>query len=148
MDGFDLVVRGGTVVTSSEVLNCDVGVTGGRIAAIGTGLRGTREIDAAGLLVLPGGVDTHCHIEQLQKGGGADEEGWVTGSVACLAGGTTSVVTFSTQFKGGGILEPLAEYRRRAGHARRRRRRGAPQEEAGQEAGCCRRRRRKGDVRG
>ena len=117
MDGFDLVVRGGTVVTSSEVLNCDVGVTGGRIAAIGTGLRGTREIDAAGLLVLPGGVDTHCHIEQLQKGGGADEEGWVTGSVACLAGGTTSVVTFSTQFKGGGILEPLAEYRRRAGHA-------------------------------
>jgi dihydropyrimidinase len=117
MDGFDLVVRGGTVVTSSEVLHCDVGVTGGRIAAIGTGLRGTREIDAAGLLVLPGGVDTHCHIEQLQKGGGADEEGWVTGSVACLAGGTTSVVTFSTQFKGGGILEPLAEYRRRAGHA-------------------------------
>jgi dihydropyrimidinase len=117
MDGFDLVVRGGTVVTSSEVLNCDVGVTGDRIAAIGTGLRGTREIDAAGLLVLPGGVDTHCHIEQLQKGGGADEEGWVTGSVACLAGGTTSVVTFSTQFKGGGILEPLAEYRRRAGHA-------------------------------
>jgi len=117
MDGFDLVVRGGTVVKSSEVLHCDVGVTGGRIAAIGTGLRGTREIDAAGLLVLPGGVDTHCHIEQLQKGGGADEEGWVTGSVACLAGGTTSVVTFSTQFKGGGILEPLAEYRRRAGHA-------------------------------
>ena len=65
-------------------------------------------------MVMPGGVDTHCHIEQLQQGGGADEETFVTGSTAALAGGTTSVVTFSTQFKGGGVLEPLAEYRRRA----------------------------------
>ena len=71
-------------------------------------------MDADGLFVLPGGVDSHCHIEQLQRGGGADEETFVTGSRAALAGGTTSVVTFSTQFKGGGILEPLAEYRRRA----------------------------------
>jgi len=114
MDGFDLVVRGGRVVTASEVFLADIGVIGGTIAAIGRNLRGTREIDAGGLLVMPGGVDTHCHIEQLQEGGGADEESWVTGSTACLAGGTTSVVTFSTQFKGGGITAPLAEYRRRA----------------------------------
>jgi dihydropyrimidinase len=117
MDEFDLVVRGGTVVTGADVFRADVGVSGGRIAAIGANLRGGRELDAGGLLVLPGGVDTHCHIEQLQEGGGADEESWVTGSTACLAGGTTSVVTFSTQFKGGGILAPLAEYRRRAAHA-------------------------------
>ena len=117
MDGFDLVVRGGTVVTGSDVVRADVGVVGGRIAAIGTGFSGARSIDADGLLVLPGGVDTHCHIEQLQEGGGADEESWTTGSTSCLAGGTTSVVTFSTQFKGRGILEPLAEYRRRAAQA-------------------------------
>lgn len=117
MIGFDLVVRGGTVVTNSEVFNADIGVIGGRIAAIGENLGGGRELDATGLLVLPGGVDTHCHIEQLQDGGGADEESWTTGSTACLAGGTTSVVAFSTQFKGGGILEPLAEYRRRAASA-------------------------------
>ena len=117
MTGFDLVIRGGTVVTNSEVFNADIGVIGGRIAAIGENLGGGRELDATGLLVLPGGVDTHCHIEQLQDGGGADEESWTTGSTACLAGGTTSVVAFSTQFKGGGILEPLAEYRRRAASA-------------------------------
>jgi dihydropyrimidinase len=117
MAGFDLVVRGGTVVTNSEVFNADIGVIGGRIAGIGENLNGARELDATGLLVLPGGVDTHCHIEQLQAGGGADEESWTTGSTACLAGGTTSVVAFSTQFKGGGILEPLAEYRRRAASA-------------------------------
>ena len=117
MDGFDLVVRGGEIVTGTEVVRCDVGVLDGRIAALGQNLKGERTLDADGLLVLPGGVDSHCHIEQLQEGGGADEEGWITGSTACFAGGTTSVVTFSTQFKGGGILEPLAEYRRRAASA-------------------------------
>jgi dihydropyrimidinase len=114
MDGFDLVISGGAVVTGSDVFRADVGVIQGKIATVGANLKGARHLDADGLLVLPGGVDTHCHIEQLQEGGGADEESWTTGSTSCLAGGTTSVVTFSTQFKGHGILEPLAEYRRRA----------------------------------
>lgn len=114
MSEYDLVVRGGTVVTGTDTFRADVGIIAGRIAAVGEGLRGAASLDAGGLLVLPGGVDTHCHIEQLQEGGGADEETWTTGSTACLAGGTTSVVSFSTQFKGQGILAPLAEYRRRA----------------------------------
>ncbi len=114
MSQFDLVVRGGTVVTAADTFRADVGIRGGRIAAIGEGLEGGETLDAGGLLVMPGGVDTHCHIEQLQQGGGADEETWETGSRSCLVGGTTSVVAFSTQFKGAGILEPLAEYRRRA----------------------------------
>lgn len=117
MSAFDLVIRGGTIVTDSDMIEADLGITGERIAALGIGLAGQRTIDAAGLLVLPGGVDSHCHIEQLQAGGGADEESWTTGSTAALAGGTTTVVSFSTQFKGGGLLEPLAEYRRRAGLA-------------------------------
>ena len=117
MADYDLVVRGGTVVTATDTYRADVGIIGGRIAAVGDALRGVEKLDADGLLVLPGGVDTHCHIEQLQKGGGSDEESWTTGSTACLAGGTTSVITFSTQFKGGGILAPLAEYHRRAKRA-------------------------------
>lgn len=117
MSDFDLVVRGGTVVTGTDTVRADVGLRHGRIAAIADSLNGPRSIDADGLLVLPGGVDTHCHIEQLRHDGTADEETWHTGSVSCLAGGTTSVVTFSTQFKGHGILEPLAEYRRLAAKA-------------------------------
>jgi dihydropyrimidinase len=112
--GYDLVIRGGTVVTASDVFRADVGVRGERIAALGEGLRGERELDAGGLLVMPGGVDTHCHIEQLQEGGGADEETWETGSRSALAGGTTSVISFSTQFKGGLIGPLLAECRARA----------------------------------
>jgi dihydropyrimidinase len=74
-------------------------------------------IDAAGLLVMPGGVDTHCHLEQLRADGTADEESFVSGSTAALAGGTTSVVTFSTQFKGRPIAPSLTEYRERASAA-------------------------------
>jgi dihydropyrimidinase len=114
---FDLVVAGGTVVTAAEQFRADVGIRDGRVAALGTGLAGQRTIDAGGLLVMPGGVDSHCHIEQLRAGGDADEETWETGSRAALAGGTTSVVSFSTQFKGRPIGPSLAEYRRRAGRA-------------------------------
>jgi dihydropyrimidinase len=113
----DLVVAGGTIVTATDIYQADIGIRDGRIATIGTGLDGTGRIDATGRLVMPGGIDTHCHIEQLQDGGGADEETWESGSRACLAGGTTSVISFSTQFKGGGLAAPLAEYRRRAGKA-------------------------------
>jgi dihydropyrimidinase len=117
MADYDLVIAGGTVVTAADMIRADVGVIGERIAAIGLNLKGQRMIDASGLLVMPGGVDSHCHIEQLKLGGGADEEQWTTGSTSALAGGTTSVITFSTQFKGHGILEPLAEYHRRASKA-------------------------------
>src|SRR5271157_1672289 len=112
MADYDLVIAGGTVVTPADMFQADVGVAGGKIAAVGVGLRGRRSVDAHGLLVLPGGVDSHCHIEQLQPGGRHDEESFITGSTSALAGGTTSVISFSTQFKGLGILELLAEYRR------------------------------------
>lgn len=117
MTGFDLVISGGTVVTATETFRADIGIQNSQIAAIGRGLKGERMIDAHGLLVLPGGVDTHCHIEQLQEQGGADEESWTTGSRAALAGGTTSVISFSTQFKGRSIGPSLAEYRQRAQQA-------------------------------
>jgi dihydroorotase-like cyclic amidohydrolase len=54
----------------------DAGIVGDKIAAAGLGLRGRRSIDAHGLPVMPGGVDSHCPIEQLQAGGGA------TGTIA------------------------------------------------------------------
>ena len=113
MPEFDLIVRGGTVVTASDQFQADLGIRAGRIAAIADRLEGGPTLDASGLMVMPGGVDSHCHIEQL-KPGGADEETFTTGSTAALAGGTPSVVTFSAQFKGGGVRETLAEYHRRA----------------------------------
>ena len=67
---FDLVIRGGTVVTSSEKMQCDIGIADGKVAALGPNLEQSRsEIDASGLLVLPGGVEGHCHIEQRGTNG-------------------------------------------------------------------------------
>jgi dihydropyrimidinase len=70
MPDYDLIIRGGTVVTASDQFRADVGIRAGRIAALAEHLDAGPVFDAAGLLVLPGGVDGHCHIEQLQQGGG------------------------------------------------------------------------------
>ena len=65
MADYDLVIRNGTLATASDVFRADLGVVDGRIAAIGARLgSGSREIDAEGRIVTPGGVDSHCHIEQ------------------------------------------------------------------------------------
>jgi dihydroorotase-like cyclic amidohydrolase len=51
----DLVIRGGTVVTPGSSAECDLGISDGRISQIGSSLRGRRQIDAAGALIVPGG---------------------------------------------------------------------------------------------
>ncbi len=117
MAEFELVVRGGTVVTGTDTMRADVGINGGRIAALAERLDGAETLDAGGLLVLPGGVDTHCHLEQMDPSGSVDEESFLTGSVSCFAGGTTSIVSFVPQFKGHPIRDTLGEYQRRAAKA-------------------------------
>ncbi|WP_424811975.1 dihydropyrimidinase [Roseococcus sp. YIM B11640] len=114
MAEFDLVVRGGEVATGLGTMHCDIGVKAGRIVALGEKLdAASPSISAEGLLVLPGGVDTHCHIEEAQPGGVA-EESFVTASRSAFAGGTTSVVCFIPQWKGGGVLERHADASARA----------------------------------
>ena len=105
MGKYDLVVRGGTVATGAGAFRADIGIRGGRVAAVAERLDrdgAATTLDAGGLLVLPGGVDTHCHLEQLQPGGLCDEESFATGSASALAGTTTTAVTFSAQFSGPG----------------------------------------------
>lgn len=114
MAEYELVIRGGLVAGAAETMHCDVAIRGGRIAALGERLDGKEEIDADGLIVLPGGVDSHCHIEQPQPDGGTHEESFISASAAALAGGTTSVICFSSQFRGQAIRPTLAEYRKRA----------------------------------
>lgn len=114
MQEFDLVIRGGTVVTAADSFRSDVGIKDGRIAALAQNLRAEKTIDAGGLLVMPGGVDSHCHIEQLEPDGSIHEESFMTAGISAFAGGTTTVIPFAPQFKGRAISQELAEYRRRA----------------------------------
>jgi len=120
MAAYDLAVRGGAVVTGNGLgpLRCDIGIRDGRIAALADRIDDAREtIEAGGLLVLPGGVDTHCHIEEPQPDGGVNEESFVSASAAAFAGGTTSVVCFVPQWKGHGVWERFQDYRARAARA-------------------------------
>jgi dihydropyrimidinase len=95
---FDLVIRGGTVVTVDGCTVADVGVRGAVVAQIGGGtLRGRREIDARDRFVLPGGVDPHVHLSCSDLA--EADAGWVddfeTGTAAALAGGITTVGNMS-----------------------------------------------------
>jgi dihydropyrimidinase len=112
---FDLVIRGGTVASAADTMRSDVGVVGGKIVALGERLAGGRkEIDAAGKLVLPGGVDAHCHLDQpmLPPMKMADDFESGTRSAAC--GGTTTLIPFAAQEKGQSLRAAVEDYHRRA----------------------------------
>jgi allantoinase len=87
----DLVIRGGTVVTSTSVGLADIAVTDGRISAVGTNLdaEAGQEIDASGLHVFPGGIDSHVHFNEP---GRTDWETIANGSAALAAGGYTAFI--------------------------------------------------------
>jgi allantoinase len=86
----DLVIRGGTVVTSTSMGAADISVTDGRITAVGTNLGdATQEIDASGLHVFPGGIDSHVHFNEP---GRTEWETIANGSAALAAGGYTSFI--------------------------------------------------------
>lgn len=90
---FDLVIRGGEIVTAGGSARADLGIAGGKVVQIGGELTGAREIDATGKLLLPGGVDAHVHLSSPSEFG--DGPRWVddftSGSAAALAGGITTL---------------------------------------------------------
>ncbi|MEZ5931300.1 MAG: dihydropyrimidinase [Alphaproteobacteria bacterium] len=112
---FDLVIRGGEIVTACDRMTADIGIRGERIAALGEALgKGRREIDAKGKLVLPGGVDSHCHIEQLSAFGIMTADDFFTGTVSAAHGGTTTVIPFAAQHRGQSLKTVVEDYREAA----------------------------------
>jgi dihydropyrimidinase len=115
MEEFDLVVRNGRVATANEILEADVGARDGVIAAIGKGLApAKREIDAAGRWVLPGGIDSHCHIEQLSGMGMMCADDFYSATVSAAFGGTTTIIPFAAQHRKMNIPEVISDYAKRA----------------------------------
>ena len=110
----DLVIRGGTVVTAEKSWRADLGVRGEKIAEIGTGLSGTQVIEAGAKLVMPGGVDSHCHVEQLSSMGKMGADDFYSATVAAVFGGTTTIIPFAAQHRGNSIVAVVDDYARRA----------------------------------
>lgn len=112
---FDLVIRNGRLVDADSVVEGDLAIEHGLIAAIGSELdRAHREIDAAGRYVIPGGVDSHVHLGQLSSKGEMTADSFASGSRSAAHGGTTTVVPFAAQHRGMSISAVVNDAMQRA----------------------------------
>src|SRR4029077_6518780 len=125
---YDLVIRNGTVATAADTTACDLGIKNGVVVTLrdplGPGAReidvdgavgaqlgpGAREMDAGGRLVLPGGIDSHCHIEQRSSAGVVCADDFYSATVAAAFGGTTTVIPFAAQHHGQALRQVVEEY--------------------------------------
>ena len=115
MAQLDLLIRNGTVVTAADIVRCDVGVKDGRVALLGRNLEDAAEtVDATDKLVLPGGIDSHVHVDEPPFQGilNVDDFRSATRSAAC--GGTTTIVPFVQQEAGKGLRQSVNAYHEKA----------------------------------
>jgi len=118
MTTFDLVIRNGMIVTATDKYIADLGINGSKIVEIGSNLQGHETVDATDLLVMPGGIDGHCHIEQEEADGTIHEDDFVSATGSALLGGTTTAVCFASHVPGRGLVEQFEAYREKGANSR------------------------------
>jgi dihydropyrimidinase len=115
MPPLDLAIRGGTIVTATETRRADIGIAGGQIVAIGEVGDAPVEHDAGGLLVLPGVVDPHTHLDaQFRQGGPSTADDFLSGTEAAACGGVTTIIDYARQFPGQTLADGIQEWTTRA----------------------------------
>ncbi|MCK5248448.1 MAG: amidohydrolase family protein, partial [Spirochaetaceae bacterium] len=111
------IIKGGTIVTAGDTVAADVLVEDGVITAIGNPgveIRQNDEIiEAKGLLVMPGGIDPHTHLE-MPFGGTVSSDDFFTGHRAAAFGGTTTHIDFALQAKGESLVDGIRTWKARA----------------------------------
>lgn len=110
-----ILIRNGRVITASDDYQADIFVEGETIQAIGKNLavKASREIDASGMLIFPGGIDPHVHLD-MPFMGTFSSDNYETGTRAALFGGTTMVIDFILQKQGHSLQSALEEWRGRS----------------------------------
>ena len=110
-----ILIKSGRVVTAERSFEADILIEGETIKAIGTGLEaaGMEEIDASGMLVMPGGIDPHCHFD-LPMFDTVSSDDHYTGHKAAAFGGTTTVMDFVPQPDDGSLAEGVSAWRTKA----------------------------------
>ena len=109
------LIKGGTVINADSTVRADVLIDGEEIVAVGTGLDAAAErtIDATGKWIIPGGIDGHVHME-LPFGGTCSKDTFETGTRAAAFGGTTTIIDFAVQPRGGTLRQGLDEWHAKA----------------------------------
>ncbi len=111
MTDFDIVIRNADMATATDRMQGDIGIRDGRIVALAEKLGpGKTELDATGKLVLPGGIDSHCHIEQPSSSGVMTADDFYSGTVSAAFGGTTTVIPFAAQEKDKSLRQIVDAY--------------------------------------
>ena len=111
----DLVIRDGKIVTPSGIIHSDMAIKGTTISAIGRNLGNAKvDISAHGKFVMPGGIDSHAHIEQMSGMGQMNADTFETATRSAAMGGTTSVISFAAQATGQTLSDTVADYTARA----------------------------------
>ncbi|MGK0169407.1 MAG: dihydropyrimidinase [Gammaproteobacteria bacterium] len=118
MAKYDVIIKGGEVATASDQGFYDIGIRDGRVAglaeSISTG-EADEVIDARGKLVLPGGIESHCHVEQRSASGIMTADDFYTATRSAVFGGTTTIIPFAAQHKGDSLRQVVADYHACAG---------------------------------
>ena len=109
----DKVIKGGTIVTADDMYPADIGITNGRIVAIGMELEGAETIDAASKYVMPGRIDVHTHLD-MPFGGTTTADDWESGTIAAACGGTTTLIDFAIQDFGNTLHAGVDAWHKRA----------------------------------
>ena len=112
------LIKNGHVVTAVDSYIADILIEGSTVALIGKDLEGIagtldKTIDAAGKLVIPGGIDPHTHMD-LPFGGTSASDDFETGTRAAAFGGTTTIIDFAVQYRGQSLNEALDVWFRKA----------------------------------
>jgi dihydropyrimidinase len=113
-----VLIKNGRIVTATDDYTADILCEGGRVHTIGVDIQvggDVRMHDASGLLVLPGGVDVHTHLD-WDFGVARTVDTFGTGTKAAAFGGTTTLVDFANQ-NGRALPEALADWHGRAASA-------------------------------
>src|SRR5450432_2410457 len=113
---FDTIIVNGTVVTATDTYVADVGISGGKVVALGQHipqLNVNKIIDATGKYVFPGGIDAHTHLD-MPFGGTTSADDFESGTIAAAHGGTTTLVDFAIQTKGSSMRAGLEAWHAKA----------------------------------
>ena len=104
-----ILIQHGTVINADSTRQADVLIEDERIAAVAPHLdpAGHTLVDATGLLVMPGGIDVHTHLD-MPFGGTTSADDYFTGTRAAAIGGTTTVLDFALQSHGSTLADALA----------------------------------------
>jgi dihydropyrimidinase len=110
-----ILIKNGRIITASEDYVANIFIEGEKINAIGKDLQvnATETLDASGMLVFPGGIDPHVHLD-MPFMGTYSSDNYESGTRAALFGGTTMVIDFILQKQGNSLQSALDEWRSRS----------------------------------